>query len=141
MGIRDAADALDRRYVAARAVAMQDRGEAADLGCGPGQLVAEMARKAPLLHLTGIDLSEKMLEDARGSARQAGLADQVEFRLGDVEEIPFPDRSLDLVVSTLSLHHWDDPVKVLNEIERVLNRAALSSSLTCAATWPRHFTC
>lgn len=35
-------------------------------------------------------------------------------------EIPFPDQSLDLVISTLSLHHWRDPVKVLNEIARVL---------------------
>jgi ubiquinone/menaquinone biosynthesis C-methylase UbiE len=35
-------------------------------------------------------------------------------------QIPFPDDSLDLVVSTLSLHHWRDPVGVLDEIARVL---------------------
>jgi ubiquinone/menaquinone biosynthesis C-methylase UbiE len=37
-----------------------------------------------------------------------------------VVQIPFPDDSLDLVVSTLSLHHWGDPVGVLDEIARVL---------------------
>jgi ubiquinone/menaquinone biosynthesis C-methylase UbiE len=48
------------------------------------------------------------------------LEERVDFRLGNVEEIPFPDQSLDLVISTFSLHHWTDPVKVLNEIDRVL---------------------
>lgn len=109
-----------RHFAVSQATALQRHGEAADLGCGPGLLVLEMARQAPGLHVTGIDLSENMLADARRSAQQAGLAERVDFRLGNVEEIPFPDRSLDLVISTLSLHHWADPVKVLNEIDRVL---------------------
>ena len=109
-----------RHYVISQAVVLQDHGEAVDLGCGAGQLVLEMAQRAPGLHVTGIDLSEKMLADARQSALQAGLEERVDFRLGNVEEIPFPDQSLDLVISTLSLHHWIDPVKVLSEVDRVL---------------------
>ena len=109
-----------RHYVISQAVVLQDHGEAVDLGCGAGQLVLEMAQRAPGLHVTGIDLSEKVLADARQSALQAGLEERVDFRLGNVEEIPFPDQSLDLVISTLSLHHWIDSVKVLNEVDRVL---------------------
>ncbi len=109
-----------RHYTISQAAALQDHGEAIDLGCGAGQLVLGMARQAPGLHVTGIDLSEKLLTYARQSAQQAGLEEQVDFRLGNVEEIPFPDQSLDLVISTASLHHWADPVKVLNEIDRVL---------------------
>jgi ubiquinone/menaquinone biosynthesis C-methylase UbiE len=109
-----------RHFVISQAALLKDHGEAVDLGCGAGQLVMEMARKAPGLHMTGIDLSEKMLADARQSAQRVGLEDRVDFRLGNVEEIPFPDQSLDLVISTASLHHWTDPVKVLNEIDRVL---------------------
>jgi ubiquinone/menaquinone biosynthesis C-methylase UbiE len=109
-----------RHFVISQAAVLQDQGDAVDLGCGAGQLVMEMARKAPGLHVTGIDLSEQMLADARRSAQQAGLEERVDFRLGNVEEIPFPDQSLDLVISTFSLHHWTDPVKVLNEIDRVL---------------------
>jgi ubiquinone/menaquinone biosynthesis C-methylase UbiE len=109
-----------RHFVISQAVALEDHGEAVDLGCGAGQLVLEMARKAPGLHITGIDLSEKMLADARQSAQRVGLEDRVDFRLGNVEEIPFPDQSLDLVISTASLHHRTDPIKVLNEIDRVL---------------------
>ena len=109
-----------RHFVISQAAVLKDHGEAVDLGCGAGQLVIEMARKAPSLHITGIDLSEKMLADARQSAQRVGMEDRVDFRLGNVEEIPFPDQSLDLVISTASLHHWTDPLKVLNEIDRVL---------------------
>ncbi len=109
-----------RQYVVSQAAVLQDRGEAVDLGCGAGQLVLELAQQAPGLHVTGIDLSDKLLADARQSAQQAGLGERVDFRLGNVEEIPFPDRSLDLAISTMSLHHWANPVKVLDEVERVL---------------------
>ncbi len=109
-----------RHFVTSQAVVLQNQGEAVDLGSGAGQLVLEMARQAPGLHVTGIDLSRKLLDYAREATRQAGLEERVDFRLGNVEEIPFPDQSLDLVVSTVSLHHWSDPVKVLNEIDRVL---------------------
>jgi ubiquinone/menaquinone biosynthesis C-methylase UbiE len=70
--------------------------------------------------VTGVDLSDEMLAQAEGHARQAGLGDRVSFCQGDAARIPFPDGSLDLVVSTLSLHHWSDPVAVLDEIARVL---------------------
>ena len=109
-----------RHFVISRAAMLKDQGEAVDLGCGAGQLVMGIARKAPGLHVTGIDLSETLLADARRAAQQEGLEDRVDFRLGNVEEIPFPDQALDLVISTASLHHWTRPVKVLNEIDRVL---------------------
>jgi ubiquinone/menaquinone biosynthesis C-methylase UbiE len=109
-----------RRFVISQSLLLKDQGEAVDLGCGAGQLVMELAHHAPGLHVTGIDLSEEMLANARSSAQRQGLSGQVDFRLGNVEEIPFPDHSLDLVISTASLHHWSEPVRVLNEIERVL---------------------
>lgn len=111
---------LLRCFVGHRAVAMTRHGAAADLGCGPGQLVIELARRAPGLHVTGIDLSDEMIARGQDNARRAGVADRVSFRRGNAQQIPFPDASLHLVVSTLSLHHWSDPVAVLDEIARVL---------------------
>jgi ubiquinone/menaquinone biosynthesis C-methylase UbiE len=111
---------LLRWFVVGRAVAMTRREAAADLGCGPGQLAIELARRSPGLHVTGIDLSEEMIVRGQDKARRAGVADRVSFRRGAAQQIPFPDASLDLVVSTLSLHHWSDPVAVLDEIARVL---------------------
>lgn len=111
---------LLRWYVARRATAMIQRGAAVDLGCGPGQLAVTMAQMAPGLHVTGVDLSDEMLDRADAYARHCGLDQRVAFRKGDAARIPFPDGSLDLVVSTLSLHHWAAPVPVLDEVTRVL---------------------
>jgi SAM-dependent methyltransferase len=111
---------LLRWYVARRAAALQARGCAADLGCGPGLLVAELVRQAPGLQVTGVDLADEMLAQAEETARQAALGGRAAFKKGDVGHLPFPDGSLDLVVSTLSLHHWSDPVAVFDEVARAL---------------------
>jgi ubiquinone/menaquinone biosynthesis C-methylase UbiE len=111
---------LARQLVARRAAAMAPAGQAADLGCGPGYLALRLAQVAPGLSVTGLDLSDEMLAEAETHARRSGVQDRVAFKNGDVAHIPFPDGSLDLVVSTLSLHHWSDPVAVLDEIARVL---------------------
>jgi ubiquinone/menaquinone biosynthesis C-methylase UbiE len=113
---------LLRWYVARRAVAMVPSGQAADLGSGPGHLAIKLAQAAPGLQVTGVDLSDEMLAEAEHNARQTGLEARVAFKKGDVVRVPFPNNSLDLVISTLSLHHWSDPVGVLNEIARVLRR-------------------
>lgn len=109
-----------RRYIARQALALKDRGEAVDLGCGPGYLVVLMAQMAPGLHMTGVDLASQMLELGHEAARQGGVEARTDFKAGDAARIPFPDGSLDLVVSTLSLHHWSDPGRVFAEIQRVL---------------------
>ncbi|HSN78493.1 MAG TPA: class I SAM-dependent methyltransferase [Anaerolineae bacterium] len=111
---------LLRRAVIRRATAMMRAGEAVDLGCGPGYLVTELAQAAPGLHVTGIDLADEMIAAAERFAAAKGLGERVVFRKGDASRIPFPDDSLDLVVSTLSLHHWSDPRPVLDEVARVV---------------------
>lgn len=111
---------LMRWFIAHHATSMSPCGQAADLGCGPGYLVVDLIKQAPGLHVTGIDLSDEMLAEAEEYGRRHGAGDRASFRQGNVQQIPFPDDSLDLVVSTLSLHHWRDPVAVLDEISRVL---------------------
>jgi ubiquinone/menaquinone biosynthesis C-methylase UbiE len=111
---------LLRRIAIRRALALKQEGHAADLGCGPGDLVIELAHLAPGLHVTGIDLSPEMLAQAAARAEGSGVGDRVDYRPGDAQSIPFPDGSLDLVISTFSLHHWSAPVAVFDEIARVL---------------------
>jgi ubiquinone/menaquinone biosynthesis C-methylase UbiE len=111
---------LLRQIVIGRALKLIREGQAADIGCGPGHLAIELAQRAPGLHLTGVDLADEMLETATANAAKARVSDRVNFRNGDAAQLPFEDGSLDLVLSTLSLHHWSQPVAVLDEITRVL---------------------
>jgi ubiquinone/menaquinone biosynthesis C-methylase UbiE len=63
-----------------------------------------------------------MIERARANAVRllGGEGHEPMFVVGDVASLAFPDASFDLVVSTLSMHHWDDPTAGLAEIRRVL---------------------
>jgi len=96
-----------------------------EVGCGPGQLSIRMARRHGL-DVTGLDLDPAMIERARANADRAEAGDErrPSFRVGDVASLPFADGSFDLVVSTLSMHHWADPAAGLAEIGRVLRPRA-----------------
>jgi ubiquinone/menaquinone biosynthesis C-methylase UbiE len=61
-----------------------------------------------------------MLELAARNTRRRSLDDQLTWLEADAKRIPFNDGSFDLVVSSDSLHHWQDPLLVLDEIARVL---------------------
>jgi SAM-dependent methyltransferase len=92
-----------------------------EVGCGPGRLSIRLARQHGL-EVTGLDLDPAMIDRARANADRPGNSDQPRpsFLVGDVATLAFPDRSFDLVVSTLSMHHWADPTAGLAEIGRVL---------------------
>jgi len=92
-----------------------------EVGCGPGHLSIGLARDHGL-EVTGLDLDPNMITRARANADRPGNGDRrrPEFLVGDVAALAFPDRSFDLVVSTLSMHHWADPAAGLGEIGRVL---------------------
>jgi ubiquinone/menaquinone biosynthesis C-methylase UbiE len=87
-----------------------------DVGTGPGVLLVELAARRPDLHLAGVDLSADMI--AAATRNLAGS--DVRCVVADVADLPFPDHSFDLVVSSLSLHHWDHPEAALPELARVL---------------------
>ena len=90
-----------------------------DVGTGPGHVPLLIAQRCPALTVEGIDLSQQMIARA---TQAAGLADaRVTYRVADVRALPYPDGSIDLVVSSLSLHHWTDVSAGLAEIRRVLS--------------------
>ncbi len=88
-----------------------------DLACGPGFVALEFARHAR--EIVGVDLTAEMLKQARALARSEGFKN-VTFRRADVNRLPFPNKSFDLVVTRASFHHFLEPERVLKEMVRVL---------------------
>ncbi|UCC20940.1 MAG: methyltransferase domain-containing protein [Promethearchaeota archaeon] len=94
-----------------------EKGILIDLGSGTGFLSIEIAKRAPLLNIYGIDLSRKMVEIASSNARSFK---NVKFKFANAMNIPFETNFVDLIVSTGSFHHWKHPFKVFNECYRIL---------------------
>ncbi len=88
-----------------------------DLACGPGFVALEFARHAR--EVVGVDLTAEMLKKARGLAQTEGLQN-VTFRRADVNRLPFPNGSFDLVVTRAAFHHFPEPERVLKEMARVI---------------------
>ena len=110
---------IDRTFVDDALSLGVTQGHALDIGTGPGLIPIMLAARAPGLRLTGVDLSEPMLQKARNAAEAAGVADRLDFRLGDAKSLPFSERSFDLVLCNSLLHHLPAPLALLNEISRV----------------------
>lgn len=89
-----------------------------DIGCGTGRLTIPLARH--VRSVTGLDISQAMLDEAARKARAAGH--EVSFRQGDMANLPFESESFDAVVSILALMHVppEDRQRVFAEIRRVL---------------------
>lgn len=88
-----------------------------DLACGPGFVALEFAKHAR--EVVGVDLTAAMLKKARAMARREGFRN-VTFRRADVNRLPFPNGSFDLVVTRASFHHFPAPGRVLDEMARVI---------------------
>ena len=94
-------------------------GRVLDVGTGPGRLPLLIASKNKYLRVTGVDLSPDMVKIASRKASRMGL-ENLDFKVGNASSLPFDDREFDLVISTLSFHHWKGPEAALEEIHRVL---------------------
>lgn len=91
-----------------------------DIGTGPGYLPIEIAKRSSNVRIIGVDLSRKLLDVARSNAARAGLSGRLTFQLGNAGRIEFDDSAFDMVISTGMLHAIKDPVKVIQEMYRVL---------------------
>jgi ubiquinone/menaquinone biosynthesis C-methylase UbiE len=95
-----------------------------DVGTGPGRVPMMIAEKCPQLSLIGVDLSPEMIAHATATRSQVSGPGQVGFQVADVARLPFADGSVDFVVSSISMHHWDDVAAGLREVVRVLRPGA-----------------
>lgn len=91
-----------------------------EVGCGTGNLVLRAQRMHPGAELVGIDPDPLALARARRKAARSGWT--VRFDQGKAGELPYPDESMDRVLSAFMFHHLDDAEKrrALAEVRRVL---------------------
>jgi len=89
----------------------------ADLGAGEGAFSLLLAQRAK--QVIAVDTSAKMIEVGRGQAKRQGVKN-VEYRLGDIEELPIADGSVDLAFFSQSLHHALHPERAVAEAWRIL---------------------
>jgi len=108
------------RFVAGALGQGVTRGYALDVGAGPGQATLEIASQRPGLKMVGMDLAGHMMAQASREAARSGRNGRDLWLRADGHDLPLPDESFDLVMSSFALHHWEDPLLVLNEMARVL---------------------
>src|SRR6185295_3643668 len=91
-----------------------------DVGCGTGEVTLLAKTRAKDGKVYGIDPAPQMIAVARNKAALKGL--EIDFRVSVIESLPFGDASIDVVTSSLMMHHLPDELKArgLAEIYRVL---------------------
>lgn len=89
-----------------------------DVGSGVGTITLDLASRVTSGRVVGIDRAAAAVAAGQQAARELG-ADQVEFRLGDVHALDFPNDSFDVVHAHQLLQHVSDPVAALAEMRRV----------------------
>jgi SAM-dependent methyltransferase len=106
-------DGLNLMLSAARLTQADD---VLDVACGPGIVACAVSRHAR--HVTGIDMTPRMIEEAAATAGRLGVANAT-WMVGTATPLPLPDASFSVVMTRYSFHHFADPAAALAEIFRV----------------------
>jgi ArsR family transcriptional regulator len=112
--------------------------EVADLGCGDGYLTIEATRFAK--RVFAVDRSEAALTRAKQLARRRAADTRIEWRRGEIENVPLKDASVDLALLSQALHHARSPAKALAEAARIVRpggRVLVLELRSHAETWVR----
>lgn len=102
-------------------------GRAADLGCGPGDMLCRLARALPGWQVDAVDGSPAMVELAQAViANSEDLSGRVHIFLGHIPEFPLPSTDYDLIFSNSLLHHLSDPLPFWRSLRRWLKKGGFA---------------
>lgn len=108
-----------------------------DVGCGPGTITADLARRTSPGRVTALEITEAALNLAKAEIAGRRL-NNVDFTVGDVHDLDFADHTFDVVHAHQVLQHLADPVAALREMRRVTKPGgviAVRDSDYAAFTW------
>ena len=111
---------IDRLWRKKTVAAMSPAGHVLDVAIGTADLTLEMLRSGKAERVTGLDLSEKMMEIGERKCEEAHLSDRVAFEHGNAQQMPFDDASFDAVTCAFGCRNFSDLDAGLREMYRVL---------------------
>lgn len=97
-------------------------GSLLDLACGTGDFSIAAAKSVPGIMVTGLDLSEGMLEVMGQKVAAEGLSDKIGMKLGDGENLPFEEGTFDRVSIAFGIRNFENREQGLREMLRVLKK-------------------
>ncbi|UTE76674.1 class I SAM-dependent methyltransferase [Rossellomorea sp. KS-H15a] len=100
---------------------LQENERILEIGCGAGFAMKQIASLNGGHNVTGLDVSETLLQSAAVRNKKAIRQNQMALVHGSVEEMPIPNEEFTFVFSIHSVYFWEDLSKSLKEIERVLS--------------------
>jgi len=103
-----------------------------EIACGTGRFTVMLAERGA--DIVGLDISAAMLQQGRQKARQAGVADHLEFMRGDAGRLPFPDDHFDTVFAMRFFHLADTPATFLSEMRRVAKEQVFFDTFNARST-------
>ncbi|MBU4457664.1 MAG: class I SAM-dependent methyltransferase [Candidatus Omnitrophica bacterium] len=106
----------ERRFILEKACPLY--GDILEVGTGKGYFTVELAKEG--CNLTSIDISDEEQEFARFNIKYFGFEKLVDFRIENAEKLSFRDSSFDLIFSINTLHHLVAPIKVVDELIRIV---------------------
>jgi ubiquinone/menaquinone biosynthesis C-methylase UbiE len=110
-------DPVQRTVLDIAASQVSDPKAILDVGCGTGRLLRAAHARFPGALLDGVDAAPGMVEQAIVAS---GDRSRIKFQQATAEALPFEDASFNVVLSTLTFHHWADQAKGIAEVRRVL---------------------
>lgn len=91
-----------------------------DIGCGTGEFALKLMEHKKDANIFGVDISNEMIKTAKAKTK---FNKGVDFRIGDVEHMPYDDNYFDYITCSHSFHHYPDKGKAVGEMFRVLKNS------------------
>jgi ubiquinone/menaquinone biosynthesis C-methylase UbiE len=113
---------------------LADGSSVLEVAPGPGYFAIELAKRGKF-KITGLDISQTLVEIARKNALEQGV--DVDFQLGNASRMPFADDSFDLIVCRAAYKNFSEPAEALREMRRVLRKGGKALIIDLSKDTPK----